>query len=115
MLLENALNTTPQSAVWTAFDGSKFEFHVYGKGMQWPDRGGVYIFAYFDGTTWWPVYIGQTNSFKARLTGHPQWDQAVKCGATHVLIRYVDDALTREVLEERLIRSLQPSLNHQLK
>ncbi len=52
---------------------------------DWNRVGGVYIFAQRDPddqTRWFARYVGETESFKKRLSGHEKWNEAAHLGAT---------------------------------
>ena len=91
------------------------DFYVYPlTGTNWSNIGGIYIFAAqnYDGA-WYPIYIGQTDSFRNRVPGHDRGDEAVLKGATAIHAHAVTDPRERADLERRLIEYYQPVLNLQ--
>ncbi len=92
-----------------------YEFQVLQMDASWNAVGGVYIFAGESGTFWRAYYVGQTDSFKARMPSHDRWDEARKLGATHVHAMGVQLAASRDVIEQDLIQTFQPALNVQHK
>jgi excinuclease UvrABC nuclease subunit len=82
-------------------------------GGEWQKVAGLYIFAYFDGKLWRPVYIGKTEDFSSRLPNHERWDEALQIGATHVHALAVPLEASRDTWERRLIEEHQPLLNEQ--
>lgn len=93
-----------------------YRFFVRDHEIDWPDVGGLYIFAGVNAEgDWIPYYIGQTDSFRNRLPNHERWLPAQFCGATHVHVRPEASAGTRDTLERQLIDAFQPALNKQLK
>lgn len=105
----------------------QFEVHPYYT-ENWPDTGGVYIFARSipdmpealvdPHTTWEALYIGKATSIKTRFDGgHEKWDDALDLGFTHVHILWVDDSESelRKSIEALLIDRYQPPLNVQWK
>jgi hypothetical protein len=105
------------TANWIAPWGEKIKFGIWDYSAEWNDVGGVYLFCRFNAIfqQWEPIYIGQTYSFKTRLRNHEKWIFAVLAGAEKVLavVQPIQDK--RDLLEEALIISLQPSLNDRLK
>jgi hypothetical protein len=91
-------------------------FTVYDPNTSWNDVGGIYIFSGLNQNRLWVAhYIGQTNSFKNRLSNHDQWYPAVRLGATHVHAMGALLLASLDTIEEQLIRAYQPSLNVHLK
>jgi excinuclease UvrABC nuclease subunit len=92
------------------------EFHVDHHGAAWNDVPGIYIFCGINAQNQWaPLYIGQAESFAARLPTHERWQEATQLGATHVHAIVVPQANTRQALEAQLIQAYQPRLNIRLK
>lgn len=91
---------------------SSYDFDVYLQNGAWNDVAGIYIFSYqTQGGSWFAVYVGQTESFANRIPNHERWREAVRLGATHVHAMTVPQPFRREVIEQELIRLLQPQLN----
>lgn len=97
---------TNQTCDW---DGETFE--VLTRSANWSNSGGVYIFAGMLGGYWNAFYIGSTESFADRIPSHERWYAASRRGATHVHVKSVARARTRQDLERRLIRAFEPDLN----
>lgn len=100
---------------WPYSKTQTHQFKVYNlDGTNWADVGGLYIFAKLDKNGWWPIYIGQTLSFKTRLTeDHEHWNDAIREGATHIHACSVGKQAERDRLEKALIAHLQPPVNVQ--
>lgn len=95
--------------LWRNFRFIPYDFYT----TLWNDVGGVYIFGGFDPQNgWWPLYVGETGSFRSRMPCHERWAEAVGLGATHVLAMTVP-AVTRAMVERELISEYQPPLNVQ--
>jgi hypothetical protein len=96
------------------FDGHHFTIH--NPNANWSDTGGIYIFAKRNkDSTWKAIYIGQTHSFKERLSNHPQWEDAVLMEVTHIHLLTIQQEATRLSVEKDLIQKYHPALNQQLK
>jgi len=70
---------------------------------------GVYIFCFPNAEGYWvPVYIGQAESLKDRLTdrlaSHHQWESIKACGATHVCTMLVEGGLAKRLEIETDLR-----------
>lgn len=99
---------------WPVNDNETLEFTVYDTSASRNDVAGLYVFAYpTDETHWFPVYVGQTDSFKDRIPSHEKWDAAVRYGATHIHALAVSLAANRDKWEKMLIEHLQSPLNLQ--
>jgi len=95
------------TAVWGGHS-----FYVYEHpGGEWRDVPGVYIMAGAADRWWQAYYIGQTESFAARLEYHERWDEAAGRGATHIHACVVEDAAQRIAMEQALIRAYNPRMN----
>lgn len=103
------------TAGWATSDGAVHVFEVYGPGTAWNRVAGVYIFAFLSGGKWYPLYVGQTDDFSTRLPKHERWGEAARRGATHIHARVVEQAASRDYLEQKLIQDYQPPMNQQLR
>lgn len=103
------------TCTWPIGNNETLQFNIYTQDGEWNPVAGLYIFTYFDGQLWRPVYVGQADDFSNRLPNHERWDEARRFGATHVHAKVVPLAANRDTLETRLIAHLQPVLNKQKK
>ena len=89
-----------------------YEFSVLMMDSGWNDIGGVYIFAALDVTSWYPTYVGATDSFKVSLTAaHEMWTAACQLEATYVHAMAVLKQAERQAIAAELIEKFQPPLN----
>ena len=92
-------------------------FNVYKLNTDWYDVPGVYIFTCKaqdkqGRIVWRALYVGQTSSFKNRLTdSHEKWHRARQLGLSHIHALVMNDETQRVRLEESLIQAYRPSLN----
>lgn len=105
--------------VWTGASGVKYRTELDLIGACYKSRSGVYIFCsrMSDGR-WRPIYVGETSSFKRRLTDelerHHRWPSVAREGATHICTLHVPDGLAiREGIETDLRIHLDPPCNRQ--
>ena len=70
---------------WTGSSGKKYTYTIYGKSTNWNEVSGNYIFAKETAPgRWRAIYIGETKSFKTRLTSsHEKLPCADRNGFTH--------------------------------
>ena len=93
------------------------DFDVYDINTSWNDVPGVYIFTRRNQdlqgrSLWHPLYIGQTGSFKDRLTIlHEKWQPALQKGFSHIHVLVVNGETQRVRLEKSLIQAYHPELN----
>lgn len=100
---------TDQTRVWWL---SRHEFYVYpASSDRWNEVGGLYIFARLDPGGWVPLYVGQTENFRNRLSHHDRWQEATRRGATHIHARTEVDREERVRIERDLIQAYQPLMN----
>ncbi|MCY4417920.1 MAG: hypothetical protein OXE87_16665 [Chloroflexi bacterium] len=57
-------------ATWRGKSGQTYEYTVQSATENIPQGGGNYIFIRLEGNTWYPLYIGETQNFVARLSAH---------------------------------------------
>ena len=89
-----------------------YSFSIYNPGTDWNDTPGLYIFAGIGQNGFWnPLYIGQTDSFRARLPSHERWSEAARNGATHIHAMTEVNATRRITIERQLIAVYRPPLN----
>lgn len=103
---------TPSTQV--SWGGYAFTVIENPENAAWNDVAGVYIYAKLDATgRWWqPLYIGETSSFKRRLTvQHERWQEAKMKGVSHVHARVVANQYRRVAIERQLIESFEPTMN----
>ena len=83
------------------------------QGVTWNHVPGVYIFAgqRWPGGRWYPIYIGQTESFASALPQHEREAEALLMGATAVHAHVLQPETERETLKRLLIEKYQPELN----
>lgn len=90
--------------------GLKHKFQAYTLGTEtFDDVGGVYIFTkeapnYNGETKYYPIYIGQTKSFRDRLTNsHENWPCAVQNGVNSVCVLRDENSFSRRAIELDLL------------
>ena len=99
--------------------GRQYELQLHPIGTAYFDRSGVYIFVKRAANgAWDAVYIGETGSFKRRLTDelqlHHQWPGFITHGATHIATLHVPGGLApREGIETDLRGAIQTPCNRQ--
>ncbi|MEE9303801.1 MAG: hypothetical protein V3U84_08430 [Thiotrichaceae bacterium] len=98
---------------WPLGNNRHIEFNIYDRNDSWNDVAGLYIFSYHTANGWHALYVGQAESFQARLPNHERLDEAVRNGATHIHALGVSQQAQRDLWEKRLIQTLQPPMNIQ--
>ena len=102
--------------VWTGKSGAKYTYSVFPRdpsATNWADTAGNYIFAKQSGSTWKAIYIGETGSFKTRLTNsHEKLPCARNYGYTHIHAHRNGGGLAaRNKEEDDLIKNYNPPCN----
>ncbi len=96
-----------------------YHFEVHALGANYFDKPGVYIFVKRASSGGWDaIYIGETSSFRRRLTDelrlHHQWSSIAAHGATHIATLHLPGPLAiREGVETDLRRAIQTPCNLQ--
>ncbi|MEK9280688.1 hypothetical protein MTR72_13685 [Bradyrhizobium sp. ISRA442] len=99
--------------------GRTYQFEVHAIGASYFEKPGVYIFVKRASNGGWDaIYIGETSSFKRRLTDelrlHHQWTSILAQGATHIATMHVPGQLVvRETIETDLRRAISTPCNLQ--
>lgn len=105
--------------IWKGISGTTYEFQLHPIGTAYFPKPGVYIFCRDIGRgSFSALYIGETESFKRRLTdeleAHHSLDAVRRHGATHICTLHVTGNLTdRLSIETDLRHALNPPCNKQ--
>ncbi len=100
----------------TVIWAGKHQFSIHHHAENWNAVPGIYMFCGVNALGQWsPLYIGQAESFAARIPNHERWREALQLGATHIHALVVPHGAVRSEIESELIRVYQPRLNIRLK
>ena len=101
--------------LWPGKSGKEYKYSIYPINTELRDSPGNYIFAKETKPGhWYPVYIGQTNSLKTRLSGHEKEACSKRNGATHIHAHTSGGEAERLAEEKDLITRWQPACNEKL-
>jgi len=109
----------PPLVRWRGYSGRIYDFQLDQIGALYHDRPGVYIACKLASNgNWDPIYIGETSSFRDRLTDnlltHHKWQRFRAVGATHFCTLHVPGGLAlREGIETDLRRQIRTPCNDQ--
>ena len=99
--------------------GRKHVFQAYTLGTEtFNDIGGVYIFTrearnQHGDMKYYPLYIGQTNSFKDRLTtNHEKWPCAIQNDVNCLCVLVEDNTFSRRAIELDLLSKYNTPCNN---
>lgn len=103
---------------WPGSAGAKYRYWFLGdlSPARIKDQPGNYMFVRQTNRekNWWlPVYIGIADNLRQRLPNHEVWEEAKRCGATHVMGHTQTDRVKRENEERDLIGEWNPQCNTQ--
>lgn len=98
-------------AIFKGASGKLHRFAVVDPNAEFPAAPAVYAFARPQGRQWVPVFLSRTANLDARMARHPQWADARRLGATHVLIHRRGERDAREGVEADLLAALKPVMN----
>ena len=98
-------------AIFKGVSGRLHRFIIASPDANFAAAPAVYAFARPSGRSWVPVFISRTANLAGRLSRHPQWDEARRLGATHVLVHRPGERDAREAVEADLLGALKPVMN----
>lgn len=105
--------------IWHGASGTRYSTQCDPIGTPYKPREGVYIFCKIaPNGSWYPVYVGETDSFQRRLSDeldrHHRWASIMREGATHICTLHLTGGLAlREGVETDLRHRLNPPCNLQ--
>jgi len=77
--------STTETHDWIGASGKQYKYSIHSLDTSFKEKAGNYIFAKLSSQYQWvPVYIGQAENLKDRLSNHNKEDCALKHGATHI-------------------------------
>lgn len=111
----NALGNVSPIASIKGFDGidTEYTFGVYSIHSSPSATNAVYMFCKIQGGQYVSLYIGKAENLNNRLTRHERLAEAVRLGATHLLVHAPGYGAKVHYLEaeRRLIAHYNPVLN----
>lgn len=107
-----------KSVTWIGESGRRYPFELWPVGTRFNAVSGVYMFCAFDGEYFLSKYVGETDSFRARiddgLGSHEGWQCARTAGATYIATLVVGGSRQQRLdIETDLRRRLKPPCNKQ--
>lgn len=98
---------------WTGASGKKYKYLIYKIGTSFKDCPGNYIFAKETSPgSWKPLYIGETENLRDRLSDHEKMPCITRNGGTHVHAHVSpSDTDVRRVEESDLLDKWDPVCN----
>ena len=115
---------------WVGQSGQTYSSYLRKIGASYKDLPGVYIFVKLEIEKWSPIYVGETDSLKDRLTtnreNHHRYYCVTNHGATHICTMVVEGGLRglqcqtkrrmriaddRQILE-KIFRTTNPGNNY---
>lgn len=100
-------------AIFRGVSGRLHRFDVRRPDFNFETDPAVYCFARPGpgGRGWTPLFLSRTGNLSKRLACHEQWPDALRLGATHVLVCQHDERNAREYVEADLAKALRPVMN----
>lgn len=98
---------------WTGASGKKYKYGIYKIGTSFKDCPGNYIFAKETSPGHWrPLYIGETEDLRDRLSDHEKMPCVTRNGGTHVHVHVSSsDTDVRRIEENDLLDKWDPICN----
>ena len=104
-----------QTILWSGASGRQYKYWTYPINTEFKECPANYIFAKeVSPGRWMPVYIGETENLKQRMTNHERKPCALRNGATHLHAHTSsDDVDIRRAEESDLIQKWDPVCNRE--
>ncbi len=104
-----------QFVEWTGKSGMVHKYWLIDIGSPLKDEGGNYGFARrLPNGNVTPLYFGEADSLRNRLTKHERWGEALRLGVTHLMAHTTPGGEQARMAEERdLVRYWNPPMNIQ--
>ena len=100
------------TATWTSASGQKYTYEVYPIDTSFNAVPANYIFTKIVDGRYRPLYIGQTDNLKERITpAHHKWACAKRNGMTHIHVHQNAAESTRLAEERDLLANRNPVCN----
>lgn len=93
--------------------GRRYQFSVFNKDQEFLEIEAVYVFLKFHEARPVPLYIGQTDNLKKRLSNHEKLLCVALNGYTHIAIMHVPNGYERLQIETDLIHAYNTPCNKQ--
>lgn len=76
---------TEQTILWSGVSGTKYKYWIYTIDTTFKDVPGNYIYVKETSKGYWsPIYIGETDSLKERLSNHEKMPCVKRHGGKHI-------------------------------
>ena len=99
-------------ATWHGQSGTAYEYQVRTSNQSPPPSGGNYIFVRLENSTYYPLYIGETQNFAQRFQNHEKAACAQQNGTNQIHYHsHNGNAQTRRAEEQDLINRWNPPCN----
>ncbi len=103
---------SPPPINWVGASGKSYIHYSYPIDIDFGAKPGNYIFARWTGSTWVPLYIGQTEDLSNRFDNHHKIDLAKRHGATHIHAHANENGERARLAEETdLVKKWNPACN----
>ena len=100
------------TATWTGASGRSYEYEVYPVSTLFIEVPANYIFTKIVDGRYQPLYIGQTDNLKERITrAHHKWACVEQQGVTHIHVHQNAAESTRLAEEQDLLHQWHPVCN----
>jgi len=104
-----------KTIMWPGASGTKYKYWIHPINASFKDSPGNYIFAKETSPDrWTPIYIGETDSLKDRLSNHEKMPCVKRYGGTHIHAHIsTADEKVRRAEESDLLAKWDPPCNKQ--
>jgi hypothetical protein len=102
-----------QTIMWPGASGKEYKYWIHSINTSFKDSPGNYIFSKETSRGYWtPIYIGETDSLKKRLSNHEKMPCVKRYGGTHIHAHTSSsDEKVRRAEESDLLAKWDPPCN----
>ena len=102
-----------ETTLWPGASGAQYRYWIHKIGTSFKDSPGNYVFAKKTSPGHWtPIYIGETESLKDRLSDHEKMPCIKRNGGTHIHAHLTcSDADASRAEESDLLEKWDPPCN----
>ena len=100
-----------ETVTFTGASGNTYTFTAYTLDTTFNEVGAVYIFTKQENRNYIPLYIGQTDNLKQRISNHEKWPCVMEYGVDSICVLGESNELSRRYIEHDLLDTGNPPCN----
>ena len=101
------------AVIFNGSSGKEYKFTAYTVDTAFNEVAAVYIFTKKQNDSYWPLYIGQTDNLKERISNHEKWACVRQNGVNSICVFRDSSESSRLLIERDLLANTNPPCNDQ--